>query len=88
MYWSIAERYNSTDIFVDELPDENTTEEMLNTFRKAKIGTIVIAEGIGDRIPQLENLGCKVIGECKVFRRETDLYYGSLEVLRGYRLKV
>lgn len=88
MYWSIAERYHSTDIFVDELSDERTNEEMINTFRKAGIGSIVIGQELQERCCELERFGCRMIGECKVFRRETELYNGSLEVLKGYRLSV
>ena len=85
---SAAEWYHSTDIFVDELPDTNTVEEMLNTFRKAGIESIVIADILQERFHELEGLGCQIIGECKVFRRETELYIGPLEVIKGFRLKI
>ena len=86
-YWAISERYNATDIFIDELPDENiTTKELLDTFRAADIRTIVVSVENEDRIAELERLGCKLVGKCKVFRRETELYYGSLEILKGFRI--
>ncbi len=43
MYCAISERYNSTDIFVDELPDMDTMKELIDTFRAAEVKAIVIA---------------------------------------------
>lgn len=84
MYWAISEQYNATDIYIDELPDENTIIEMLDTFRAAGISTFVVAIGIKTDI--LEMHGCKITNECKVYRRETELYYGNLEILKGVRV--
>lgn len=87
-YWAISERYNASDIFIDVLPDLNTTRELLDTFRAAEINTIVISIDNKTMIGELETLGCRIIGECKVFRRETELYYGSLEILKGIRVMI
>lgn len=85
-YWAISERYNASDIFIDVLPDLNTTRELLDTFRAAEINTIVISIDNESMIGELVTLGCRVIGECKVFRRETELYAGALEILKGIRV--
>ena len=86
MYWAISERYHATDIYIDELPDLDITRELLDTFRAAGIKTFVISKDIKSSIADLEMLGCRFAGEGKVFRRETELYYGTLEIIKGYRL--
>ena len=85
-YWAISERYNATDIFIDVFPDDETTKEMINTFKAAGVNTIVISIDCEYMIKDLEKLGCRLVGKCKVFRRETELYYGHLEILQGYRV--
>ena len=85
-YWAISDRYNASDIFIDVLPEVPHLEEMLETFRAAGIKTVVIAIENENRITDLKKLGCKLVGECKVFRRETMLYHGTLEILKGFRL--
>lgn len=85
-YWAISDRYNATDIFIDVLPETNILKEMVETFRAAGIKTVVISIENVVRISDLITFGCKLVGECKVFRRESMLYHGTLEILKGYRI--
>ncbi len=65
---------------------QTTGYTRLDTFRAAEINTVVISIDNESMIGELVTLGCRVIGECKVFRRETELYAGSLEILKGIRV--
>lgn len=87
-FWSIADRYNSTQIVVDDLPEESQIPIMIATFKAAGIEELFVAEK-DDHIAQaLKEHGCTRTNECKAFRRETELYDGELEIISGSLYKV
>ena len=85
-FWAISERYHATDIIVDELPKQEEISLMLTTFIEAGIDSIVVTND--DILRSLSSFGCEIIRDVKVYRRETELYYGSLEIIKGIRLKI
>ena len=85
-FWAIAERYHATDIIVDDLPRKEEIQEMLETFTKAGIQIIVVTQD--SVLNALCQYGCDVLCDAKVYRRETELYYGRLEIIKGVRLKI
>ena len=43
-FWAIADRYNSTQIVVDDLPEESQLPIMIATFKAAGIEELFVAE--------------------------------------------
>lgn len=85
-FWAIAERYHATDVIVDALPCDEEIQIMLDTFSRAGIDSVIV---IHDSVlSRLLSYDCKVISESKVYRRETELYYGRLEIIKGKRIKI
>jgi len=85
-FWAIAERYNASDIYIDEFPPEDSIKELIATFQEADISSFVISKSKLCRETDLVSLGCKLAGECKVYRQETELYTGQLEIIKGIRV--
>ena len=85
-FWAIADRYNSSDIIIDDLPSENEIRVMLSTFARAGIKTFVVNNT--QIVERLINYDCIAQDETKVYRRETELYYGNLEIIKGIRMKI
>ena len=89
-FWAIADRYNANEVIVDDLPIfANELNIMLNTFVSAGIENIVIKkEQVEDLSDILTLFGCETICECKVFRQETQLYIGELEIINGIKMRI
>lgn len=85
-YWAIAERMNATEIIVDELPDREEICQFVNTFREAGIMSIVVISHARNNVALLFSAGCVIGEECKVFRKETQLYNGKTEIVHGLRV--
>lgn len=87
-FWAIAEWLSASDILVDALPDEKDLDEFLDTFRKAGILYIVLTGSAAEQADILNSRNCKIGEETKVFRRETQLYHGDLEIVKGIRVLI
>ena len=87
-FWAIADRYNSTQIVVDDLPEESQIPIMIATFYASGNEEIFVANKDEQIAKSLAEHGCTRIKECKVIRKETELHEGNLEILRGslYRI--
>ena len=85
-FWAIADRYHASEIIVDALPAYEETIEMLKTFIKAGVTTFVVENPVV--LQELMAHGCSVLGDAKVYRRETELYQGDLEIIKGTRLEI
>lgn len=85
-YWAIADNYLSTDIVVDELPSNEDLADFFQTYRRAGITTLVLADSAKEYLELLQKQNCRIDGPCKVFRRETKLYQGKLEIVRETRI--
>ena len=85
-FWAIAERYHASEIIVDDLPTHEEIIEMLKTFVRAGITTLVVEKPMV--LQELIAHGCSVVGEVKVYRRETELYQGDLEIIKGTKIEI
>ena len=88
MFWAIADHYNSNEVLIDELPSDDEIRIMLDTFMCAGIYRIAVKECDVDIAEKLEGYGCIPIGDCKVYRRETDLYQGDLWAIKGVLMEI
>ena len=68
-YWALAKHYEATGILIDWLPESELLPDFLATFRRAGIKALVISHNNDSRFEELTLLGCKVLGDCKVFSR-------------------
>ena len=87
-FWAVADRLSSSDILVDIVPEEKDLDLFLETFRRAGITDIVLTGDAAKHTDTLISHDCRIDGEAKVFRRETQLYPGDLEIVKGIRVLI
>lgn len=85
-YWAIAERIHSTEIVVDALPIKDYMPDFLRTYKNAGINEIVLYGDAKSQVQLLSSFNCIELGECCVFRQETDLFTGKLERIKGLKI--
>ena len=84
-YWTLADRYHSDYIYIDEQIAAKDLKEVFEVYKKAGIFEIVIADDVFYKT-DLRDIKCQVQEECRVFRQETELYQGKIQVFYGRRL--
>lgn len=87
-YWAIAERMDATDILIDEFPENVFLHDFIETFRNAGIKYIVFSGKEPDSWDAIIDEGCSVCEEIKVFRRESQLYDGRLQIIKGLKIEL
>ncbi len=84
-YWAIAKEYESSDVFVDSLPEVDLLPEFLQSFRRAGIKCLVVSEEEGSRFDELVVHGCTILGECKVLSRH-EAGSPELQIQKGVKV--